>query len=147
MSETSIALSPIIQILAPVALAIVSGAVTLGIKEGVSLISKWTGRQLDDANVTAVRAFANDQAAKAVAASLTNLAGESIDVGSPQVTEGIKAAEALIPVLMKDAGITSQGIADMITAEIGRLQAQAPPVAPAKTRIAPSALQHTAGKA
>lgn len=134
-STTTIELGPLIQFVAPIAASVASGMISLGVAYGLVLLKRMTGVSVDAAEVAQVRAFANDQAGKAIAASASNLAHESITVASPQVIAGVQLAQSVIPALLKSTGITPEHVAGMITAEIGRLQPTPPPTATASVLV------------
>lgn len=135
-TTTTLDFGPMIQFVAPIAATIASAAITAGIAAGVALLQKWTGLKVSEAQVAAVRTFAQDQAAKAIAMSESNLARQSVTITSPQVIAGVQLAQKVIPELLKATNTTPEHVAGMITAEIGKLQA-APPAVVTAIDIAP----------
>ena len=123
-TATAVAAAPFVAALQPyltaAATAIVGAAVTLA----AGAIRKWTGLKVSQANVDAIRAAAQDEAGKAVAAAADNLATVKIDVGSPVVTAAADAIAARLPDLLKSSGVSPAALDHMIAGEIGRLQAR-----------------------
>jgi hypothetical protein len=124
MSDTTIAAAPFVAALQPyltaAATAIVGGAITLA----AATFRKWTGVQVDAANLAAVRAAAEDEAGKAVAAAEDNLAARKIDVNSQVVAEAARAIANRLPEELKASGVNPGDLNHMIAGAIGQLQAQ-----------------------
>ena len=122
--ETTAATAPIIAALQPyltaAATAFVGGVITLA----AAVYRKWTGIQIDAANLAAIKAAAETEAGKAVAAAADNLVNARIDVGSPIVTAASDAIARRLPELIKASGITTDDIDLLIAGEIGKLQAR-----------------------
>ncbi|HZZ63819.1 MAG TPA: hypothetical protein VFE63_22090 [Roseiarcus sp.] len=132
-TATAVAAAPFVAALQPyltaAATAFVGGAVTLA----AGAIRKWTGLRVSQANVDAIRAAAQDEAGKAVAAAADNLATAKIDVGSPIVSAAADAIAARLPDVLKSSGVSPGDLDHIIAGEIGRLQASMTAVYPPAT--------------
>lgn len=124
MSNTAVALAPLIGALKPIVKAVLatlaSGAVTIG----VALLSRWTGVTIQSAYVETLRQAAQTEAGVLVAEASDNLASKSIPVSSPLVAAAAAHIEASLPDAMAAVGMTSDGLARLVAGEIGKLQAQ-----------------------
>jgi hypothetical protein len=124
MSENTVAVAPFVAALQPyltaAATAIVGGAITLA----ATTFRRWTGVQIDATNLAAVRAAAEDEAGKAVAAAEDNLATRNIDVSSQVVAEAARAIANRLPDELKASGVKPGDLNHMIAGAIGQLQAQ-----------------------
>lgn len=123
MTDTALSAAPFVAALQPIAQAIVAAVVSGAITIGVALLSKWTGVTVRQSYVAALRRAAQDEAAKAVAAAADNLAKRQIDVRSPIVVSAAKAIANKLPAELKATGIGPEDVANMVAAEIGKLQA------------------------
>jgi hypothetical protein len=123
-TATTAAAAPIIAALQPyltaAATAIVGGMITLA----AAVYKKWTGIQIGAANLAAIKAAAETEAGKAVAAAADNLVNARIDVGSPIVTAASDAIARRLPDFIKASGITTDDIDHLVAGEIGKLQAR-----------------------
>lgn len=137
-SATAVAAAPFIAALQPyltaAATAIVGGAITLA----AAAFHKWTGVQVDAANLAAIRAAAQDEAGKMVAAAEDNLASRKIDVDSGMVKEATDSVASRLPEVLKASGVTPDELDHLIAGALGQLQARMT-VAPAPP--APAAAQ------
>ena len=131
MSDTAVLAAPFVAALQPyftaAATAIVGGAITLA----AAAFHKWTGIQIDTASLAAIRAAAQDEAGKMVAAAEDNLATRKVDVGSPMVSTAADAIAERLPAELKASGIAPEDVEHMIAGAVGQLQARMTSVPPA----------------
>ncbi len=126
MSDT-IAVSSVIADLAPYALAMIP--VVIG--WGVQVYTKATNSRVSTDAVNKLDTLAKAEAGALIAASETNLAGQSITVGSGIVADAAVNLVASAPKLLAEAGLSPDQVATMIAGHVGFGQASAPvPVAP-----------------
>jgi hypothetical protein len=123
MSDTAVAAAPFVAVLQPyltaIATALVGGAITFG----AAAVRKWTGYQIDAANLAAIKAAASTEAGKAVAAADSSFATAKIDVGSNVVQDAAEAIARRMPALIQAAGVSPDEIEHLVAGEIGKLQA------------------------
>jgi hypothetical protein len=120
---TTVAVAPFVAAVQPyltaAATALVGGAITLA----ATAFRKFTGFQIDAANLSAIQAAAAIEAGKAVAAASDNLATARINVGSTIVVGAADSIACRMPEVLKAAGVTPDELEHLIAGEIGKLQA------------------------
>jgi hypothetical protein len=130
MSDTTVTVAPFVAVLQPyltaIATALVGGAITLG----AAAVRKWTGYQIDATNLAAIKAAAETEAGKAVAAADSSFATAKIDVGSTVVQEAADAIARRMPAVIQAAAVSPEEIERLVAGEIGKLQAAMVTVAP-----------------
>jgi hypothetical protein len=120
----AVSLAPLVAAIQPYLTAAVTAAVGVVVPLAFAELKRLTGLQVDQANVAAIQAAAQTEAAKAVAAADDNLASAKIDVSSPIVGTAVSAIAARLPAEIVATGIQPKDIADLVVAGIGKLQAQ-----------------------
>lgn len=141
MTPDTVPIAPIVALLQPYLVAIVTAVAPLIVVWGLSAFSRWSGAKIDATYISLIEGAAATQAGNLVAGALGNLATAQVTVNSPGVAA---AANALIaatnPVLAKAVaatGLTPALAAQIIVGKIGELQAQmtyAPPAVPAPAK-------------
>jgi hypothetical protein len=130
MSDTTVTAAPFVAVMQPyltaIATALVSGAITLG----AAAVRKWTGYQIDATNLAAIKAAAETEAGKAVAAADSSFATAKIEVGSKIVQDAADAIARRMPAVIQAAGISPAEVEQLVAGEIGKLQATMVAVAP-----------------
>jgi len=130
MSE-SISAAPFVYALAPYVAPIAQLAIVALVGWGVSEVKKYTGFAMSDATVAGLKSAAATEAGALIAASETNLAGQSITVNSPMVVAAAARIAASVPGGLEAFGLTPDHVAHIVAGEIGKLQPPAPVVAKA----------------
>ncbi len=126
-ATTTISLAPFVEALLPTLVVIASAISTAAVTYLVDLVRKW-GLQISQANEAKLVKEVSTQAGLAIAASATNLAGESIDAHSPAVVKAASYITNNLQALMKSTGVTPDNVAHLVAGEIGKLQAATPTV-------------------
>ncbi len=132
--DAAVPVAPIVAMMQPYLIAVVTAAVPLILGWGFSAFSRWSGAKIDATYISLIEGAAATQAGNLVAGALGNLATAQINVGSPGVAAAANAiVTASNPVLAKAVaatGLTPALAASIIVGKIGELQAQmtyAPP--------------------
>ena len=141
---TTVSLAPIVQALAPYALAIAVTVAGIAIKGAVAVAAdlgqRWFNYKISadrQASTTAkIEKTFDDLASKAVASASDNLATTSIDVRDKIVADLAAEAQKLIPVELTALGLTPDAVALKVTAAIGRKQVAMTTVSPLPTPAA-----------
>lgn len=132
MTDATIAIAaqPLVAELQPWVTAIVTALVGAAVTYGATIVHKLTGAALDNSSEASIRKWAASEAGALVASAADNLAGKSIPVGSSLVASAVLRLEAVLPDDIARLGFTPARLATIVAGEIGKLQAQAPPLPP-----------------
>src|SRR5208282_4075675 len=117
--SNTIELAPWVAALQPIAVAAGTTLASGLAIWGLSLFQKWTGLKIDQDNQAKFANAISTQAGLAIAASATNLAGESINAHSPAVKVGADYIAANLGHLLEATGQTPDNVAHEIAAAIG----------------------------
>jgi hypothetical protein len=120
----AVPLQPIIEILQPYIIAILSTLVTALVGLAVAKFQQWTNIQISASQVASIKSAAASEAGAMVAAADDNLKGKAISVGSPDVAAAVRRIEAKLPDAVKAVAPTPGALATIVAGEIGKLQAQ-----------------------
>jgi hypothetical protein len=117
----SIPVAPIVEVIAPYAVALVLAGIGWGLTE----FKKLTGVQVSQADIAKLDAFAKAEAGALIAASTTNLAGESIKVGSPIIAAAATRVIDALPGILDKTGFSPDAVETIIAGHLGAMQASA----------------------
>lgn len=133
-STTTVAAAPWVAFLAPYVNLLVASLIPILIGWFVAMISKYTHVQIEASAVDAIKSAAATSAGKLVAASETNLAGQTFDVHSAAVKTIADEVIAVVPGAIKALGdqATPEAVQRIVVGEIGKLQASTPAPVSAK---------------
>ena len=127
MTDASQAVSaaPFIAIISPFINAAVTALVGAGVAWFAVQVRRWTGHAMAQADQDKLRQAAQDAAGVIFAGAEAGVSATSIKVGDPRVVSAANKIAASIPAVLAVAGAPSpDDVAHLITAELGRLQAQ-----------------------
>ena len=122
--STAIAAAPFVADLQPYLTALVTAVIGIAVPWGFSLLQRYTGVAISQADQEALSKAAQTQAGIIVAKADGSLAGVSIDAKSPAIATAANWVAVNLPSLLTKAGATPDDVSHMILAEIGKLQAQ-----------------------
>lgn len=122
----SISLAPLVDFLSPFITVLLQAIIGVAITVVTLQIQKWTGVQVSQNALDKLRAAATTQAGILVAASETNLAGKVITTSHPSVVASANWIMANLPDAAAAVGATPAVLSNIITGEIGKLQAGSP---------------------
>lgn len=130
MTDASQAVSaaPFIAIVSPFINAAVTALVGVGVTWFAVQVNRWTGHAMADADQAKLRQAAQDAAGVIFAGAEAGISATSINVGDPRVASAAKKIVATIPAALAVTGAPDpDAVAHMITAELGKMQAQSAP--------------------
>jgi hypothetical protein len=136
-ASTTISLAPWVQVAQAMLSIILPTVVTVAIGWGAVLFQRWTGIKIAQADQDALAKAISTQAGLAMAASATNLAGESITASSPAVVKVAGYITNNLQPLLAATGVTPDNVAHLIAGKIGEMQAATPTVVAALPANAP----------
>jgi hypothetical protein len=132
-TPTTVAAAPFVQTLEPYLVSAIGAVFTVLATWALTLVSKYTGIQVDSVMSERINRSAQN-AANFVIASLDGPIGNvSIDVRSPLVAEGVRYMQQHVPDVIAAMGYTPETLAQIVMAKLGAAQvtgtATAKPVA------------------
>lgn len=125
--NVTIALAPLAQALDPIINAVVSIALGAAATYAAYLYHRWTGREMAAADQATLRQAAKDGAGVIFAQAEAGFSNASIRTSNPIVADACRRIVATVPEVLVATGVTPEMVAHMVTAEVGKLQAQAAP--------------------
>ena len=132
-STQAVSAAPFVAIAAPFINAIVTALVGVAATWFAVQYHRWTGRAMAQADQDKLRQAAQDAAGVIFAGAEAGISATSIKVGDPRVVSAANKIAATIPGVIALTGVTTDGVAHMVTAEIGKMQAQST-VTPSPTK-------------
>ena len=123
-SSTTVSAAPFVAIAAPFINSIVTALVGIAATWFAVQYHRWTGHAMAQADQDKLRQAAQDEAAVIFAGAEAGISATSINVGDPRIVSAANKVAATIPGVLAITGVTSDGVAHMITAELGKMQAQ-----------------------
>jgi cytochrome bd-type quinol oxidase subunit 2 len=127
-ASTVVPLAPFVDTLQPYLTAAATTIIGAAVLYGAALFQRWTGIKIDQANEAALAKAVSTQAGLAIAASATNLAGQSIDAHSSAVASGANYIATNLKPLLAATGRSPDDVAHDIAGAIGLAQAATPTV-------------------
>jgi hypothetical protein len=133
----TVSLAPLSTFLDPIIQTAVPIIVTAAVGYAAMLLRKWTGVAVSAANQATVVDLANEAARVIWAKAENGITNASIKTDNPVVATAAAVVLSKAPDTAKALGMNSESVANMITAELGRLQAHASAVPPSTTATQP----------
>ena len=130
----SIPLAPIVAILDPYIQAVVTALVGLAVTYFIALVHRWQGKAMANADQAKLRQAAKDAAGIVIANAEAGISNVSIHSNDPRIAAAASKVIAMAPGVAAITGFTADAFSHLITAEVGRLQAQAQAPIPAPTQ-------------
>lgn len=121
----SISAAPFVAILAPYINVAVTALVGAAVTWFVALVHRWTGKDMASADQAKLRQAAQDAAGLVFANAEAGISSVSIHSSDPRIASAAAKVVALEPAIASLSGFTPDAFAHIVTAELGRLQAQA----------------------
>lgn len=139
--STTVTLGPLLTYLQPTITEGLAYLVGIGLTSLFAIVglkaNQWFGLKISDAQWAVVHSAADAEVKKLVAMGVTDIATMNVDVKSPIVASTAQAAINQIPDIAKKAGVTPDGMAELVLAKIGAYQASQTVAAPAAKTTEP----------
>jgi hypothetical protein len=120
---TTVSLAPWVNFVAPYVNLILPPIVTALVGWAVFKFQQWTNIKIEASAVASIKSAAATSAGVMVAGAEDNLAGKTINVGSPGVAAAANAVIAALPKLTNLVGADTDSVSRIVVGEIGKIQA------------------------